>query len=122
VPTWAPATDEARALQAGALRSAQVRADIEVAMKRQTYTAEGTALERTLRFLAAPTDVNWGGKVHGGRVFVGRRGAVHERESSSKFPASASVEEEAARGSIRRGQRSTNKTVRVISGKASQNT
>ena len=68
VPTWEPATDETRALQAGALRSAQVRADIEAAMKRQTYTAGGTALERTLRFLAAPTDVNWGGKVHGGTV------------------------------------------------------
>ena len=37
-------------------------------MEQQTYTAAGTALERTLRFLAAPSDVNWGGKVHGGTV------------------------------------------------------
>ena len=37
-------------------------------MKEQTYTEAGTALERTLRFLAAPSDVNWGGKMHGGTV------------------------------------------------------
>ena len=37
-------------------------------MKEQSYTEAGTALERTLRFLAAPSDVNWGGKVHGGTV------------------------------------------------------
>jgi acyl-CoA hydrolase len=28
----------------------------------------GTAPQATLRFLASPTDVNWGGKVHGGRT------------------------------------------------------
>jgi len=37
-------------------------------MKDQVYTSAGTGLERTLRFLAAPSDVNWGGKVHGGTV------------------------------------------------------
>jgi 4-hydroxybenzoyl-CoA thioesterase len=37
-------------------------------MKLQTYSDAGTAPETTLRFLAAPTDVNWGGKVHGGTV------------------------------------------------------
>ena len=68
VPAWQPTTSEAQQLQAGALRSAKVRADIEAAMEQQTYTAAGTALERTLRFLAAPSDVNWGGKVHGGTV------------------------------------------------------
>jgi acyl-CoA hydrolase len=68
VPTFTPPTPEAAELQAGALRSAQVRADIEASMKEQSYTEAGTALERTLRFLAAPSDVNWGGKVHGGTV------------------------------------------------------
>ena len=68
VPTCTPPTPEAAELQAGALRSAQVRADIEASMKEQSYTEAGTALERTLRFLAAPSDVNWGGKVHGGTV------------------------------------------------------
>jgi 4-hydroxybenzoyl-CoA thioesterase len=45
-----------------------VRRAIEQAMARQVYTAAGTAPEITLRFLAAPTDVNWGGKAHGGTV------------------------------------------------------
>ena len=43
VPTWTPPTPEAAELQAGALRSAQVRADIEASMKEQTYTEAGTA-------------------------------------------------------------------------------
>ena len=34
----------------------------------QTYCDAGTAPRTALRFLAAPTDVNWGGKVHGGIV------------------------------------------------------
>ena len=37
-------------------------------MAAQAYTDEGTAPRVVLRFLAAPTDVNWGGKVHGGIV------------------------------------------------------
>ena len=50
------------------LRRLPVRADIEAAMAEQTYSEAGTAPETCLRFLAAPTDVNWGGKVHGGKV------------------------------------------------------
>ena len=37
-------------------------------MAGQVYTAAGTAPRVVMRFLAAPTDVNWGGKVHGGIV------------------------------------------------------
>jgi 4-hydroxybenzoyl-CoA thioesterase len=37
-------------------------------MAAQTYRDAGTAPRTVLRFLAAPTDVNWGGKVHGGIV------------------------------------------------------
>jgi acyl-CoA hydrolase len=37
-------------------------------MNSQEYTDAGTAERITLRFMAAPTDVNWGGKVHGGIV------------------------------------------------------
>ena len=37
-------------------------------MAAQTYTDAGTAPRITMRFLAAPTDVNWGGKAHGGTV------------------------------------------------------
>jgi 4-hydroxybenzoyl-CoA thioesterase len=68
VPTWSPPTPEAAELEAAALRSAEVRASIKAAMDEQTYSSAGSAPERTLRFLAAPSDVNWGGKVHGGTV------------------------------------------------------
>jgi len=68
VPRWEPPTPEAAELEAAALRSADVRSAIAAAMKGQTYSDAGTAPERTLRFLAAPSDVNWGGKVHGGTV------------------------------------------------------
>lgn len=68
VPGWRPTTVEETDLQSAALRRIQVRADIEAAMGVQTYSGAGTAPEATLRFLAAPTDVNWGGKVHGGTV------------------------------------------------------
>ncbi|MDJ0357590.1 acyl-CoA thioesterase [Paenarthrobacter sp. PH39-S1] len=47
-----------------------VREEIVAAMSRQEYTADGTAERVTLRFLASPTDVNWGGKVHGGTVMA----------------------------------------------------
>lgn len=42
--------------------------DIEDAMARQTYSERGTAPRSTLRLLAAPRAVNWGGNVHGGRL------------------------------------------------------
>lgn len=50
------------------MRRIGLRADIELAMASQVYSDEGTAVDVVLRFLAAPTDVNWGGKVHGGIV------------------------------------------------------
>jgi 4-hydroxybenzoyl-CoA thioesterase len=68
VPTWRPTRAEDVLLQAGAVRRIQIRADIEAAMKEQTYSHASAAPRTTLRFLAAPTDVNWGGKVHGGTV------------------------------------------------------
>jgi acyl-CoA hydrolase len=45
-----------------------IRAEIEAAMADRQYTKAGTAPRTLLRFLAAPTDVNWGGKVHLGIV------------------------------------------------------
>lgn len=68
VPPWSPVTDEDREREIGALRLKEVRASIEEAMTGQAYTDAGTAPRVVLRFLAAPTDVNWGGKVHGGIV------------------------------------------------------
>lgn len=45
-----------------------LRRRIEELMHDQHYTDEGTAPSALMRFLAAPSDVNWGGKVHGGRT------------------------------------------------------
>ncbi len=68
VPQWNPTTllELQRHRQARARIS--VRKHIEEAMATQRYTAAGTAPTATLRFLAAPSDINWGGKVHGGRT------------------------------------------------------
>jgi acyl-CoA hydrolase len=68
VPECVPAGEGERGLQESAVRQIGLRADIEVAMAAQRYTDEGTAPDVVLRFLAAPTDVNWAGKVHGGIV------------------------------------------------------
>jgi 4-hydroxybenzoyl-CoA thioesterase len=54
--------------QRWAVRRADLRAQVEAAMAGQVYTDAGTAPRVVMRFLAAPTDVNWGGKVHGGIV------------------------------------------------------
>ena len=68
VPVFEPQTDQDRAWQESALRRIDLRAEIASAMAAQTYSEAGTAPRTVLRFLAAPTDVNWGGKVHGGIV------------------------------------------------------
>jgi acyl-CoA hydrolase len=51
-----------------ALARIGIREQIVKAMSAQEYTDAGTAERVVLRFMAAPTDVNWGGKVHGGIV------------------------------------------------------
>ncbi len=68
VAQWTPVTDDDRERDALAIEKTSVRADIAAAMAEQTYTDSSTAPRATLRFLAAPTDVNWGGKTHGGTV------------------------------------------------------
>lgn len=68
VSQWVPLTDDDRVRDAAAVEKAAVRTHIEVAMADQTYSDRSAAPSATLRFLAAPTDVNWGGKTHGGTV------------------------------------------------------
>ncbi len=68
VDQWTPITPDDKARDATAVEKTAVRGDIEAAMADQTYTDDSTATRATLRFLAAPTDVNWGGKTHGGTV------------------------------------------------------
>jgi acyl-CoA hydrolase len=63
-----PATLGAELEQRWAVRRADLRAEVEAAMRDQVYTDAGTAPRVVMRFLAAPSDVNWGGKVHGGIV------------------------------------------------------
>jgi 4-hydroxybenzoyl-CoA thioesterase len=67
IRSWTPVTEEDRGLQSSAIMRIDLRRRIEEEMARQTY-ADSSARQTTLRFLAAPTDVNWGGKVHGGTV------------------------------------------------------
>lgn len=68
VPACSPQTDADRRLQEAARTRAGMRADIDAAMAAQHYGGDTGAPRGVLRFLAAPTDVNWGGKVHGGKV------------------------------------------------------
>lgn len=68
VPTLEVGSTEERLLQEWAARRGKVRDEVVAAMERVTFTDAGTAPRDQLRFLAAPTDVNWGGKVHGGIV------------------------------------------------------
>jgi len=68
VPAWRPVTAWEQEQERLAIARLDIRADIEKAMAVQEYTDDGTAQRTVLRFLAAPTDVNWGGKVHGGIV------------------------------------------------------
>ncbi|MFY9263311.1 MAG: acyl-CoA thioesterase [Actinomycetaceae bacterium] len=68
VPEFVPYDDWSRIEHERALTLTGVRKEIEKAMVDQVYTDATEACRETLRFLAAPTDVNWGGKVHGGYV------------------------------------------------------
>ncbi|WP_026532992.1 acyl-CoA thioesterase [Arthrobacter sp. H41] len=70
VQPFEPATPEEIQRRDSAVARIAVREQIVAAMNKQEYTGEGTAERVTLRFLAAPTDVNWGGKVHGGTVMA----------------------------------------------------
>ena len=66
VPKWVPQTEEEERVEKAALSRFELRRDIEASMRAQTYSADSSAPELTTRFLAKPTDVNWGGNVHGG--------------------------------------------------------
>jgi acyl-CoA hydrolase len=68
VPELPDGDVEDLAQKEAAVRRIDVRAKISAAMAEQSYTEASTAPRVVLRFLAAPSDVNWGGKVHGGIV------------------------------------------------------
>lgn len=68
VPSFEPEDAWEREEHERALLLTGVRKEVEDAMADQVYSDATEACRETLRFLAAPTDVNWGGKVHGGYV------------------------------------------------------
>ncbi|MDF0532163.1 hotdog domain-containing protein [Tsukamurella sp. 8F] len=68
VRQWQPVRPDDVERAEDAARRVVVRRRISECMATVSYT-EATEAERMVtRFLAAPTDVNWGGKAHGGRV------------------------------------------------------
>lgn len=68
VPSWAPSEPGELDLPALIETRVAMRREIQAAMLAAPYTAAGTAPRTVLRFLAAPTDVNFGGHVHGGTL------------------------------------------------------
>ncbi len=66
VPKFTPATEQEKQTYEAVLSRFDLRRDIETAMRSQFYSADSSAPQITTRFLAKPTDVNWGGNVHGG--------------------------------------------------------
>ena len=68
VPAWEPVTRSDHKLADGALERIESRAEIKRLMMAQEYTDASTAPRTTLRFLAPPGVVNFGGKAHGGTV------------------------------------------------------
>jgi 4-hydroxybenzoyl-CoA thioesterase len=68
VPTWKPRDLRDLEFANGAEGRVAARARIHEEMRRQSYTDAGTAPKVTLRFLAAPSVVNFGGNAHGGTV------------------------------------------------------
>ena len=68
VPTFTPQDEWERDQQERAVTLTDVRTRIEADMMKESYTDATESCRETLRFLAAPTTVNWGGNVHGGVV------------------------------------------------------
>ena len=68
VPVWEPIDAVDRALADEARRAIGLRSEIEDMMRPQDYSGQSTSTCSLTRFMAAPTDVNWGGKVHGGNA------------------------------------------------------
>lgn len=68
VEPFVPETELEKKFHADAEELDKSRKHIERLMSRAAYTDQGLGERITMRFLARPTDVNWGGKVHGGTV------------------------------------------------------
>jgi acyl-CoA hydrolase len=68
VPAWAPKSRSDQKLAEAAVDRIPARTEIKRLMLEQEYTDASSAPSGTMRFLAPPSVVNWGGKAHGGTV------------------------------------------------------
>ncbi|WP_417217954.1 acyl-CoA thioesterase [Arthrobacter sp.] len=68
VPHWEPSDVESEQLSRGTDERVVARSGIRDLMRAQQYTEAGTTPRQQFRFLASPSDVNWGGNAHGGIV------------------------------------------------------
>ena len=86
VPEFVPETDEERRVLDAALSRIALRKAIETEMEQQTYDGPSEAPRLIHRFLAKPTDINWGGKVHGGTAmeWIDEAGAACTMEWSGE--------------------------------------
>lgn len=86
VPEFIPETDEERRVLDAAVSRIDLRKAIEAEMEEQTYDGPSEAPRLINRFLAKPTDINWGGKVHGGTAmeWIDEAGAACTMEWSGE--------------------------------------
>lgn len=86
VPEFIPDSAEERRVLDAALSRIGLRKAIEAEMEKQTYDGISEAPRLITRFLAKPTDVNWGGKVHGGAAmeWIDEAGAACTMEWSGE--------------------------------------
>lgn len=68
IPRWTPRQPAEIELHRSAQERLAARRVIRDRMLAESYTEHGTTPRSRLRFLAAPTHANWGGKTHGGTV------------------------------------------------------
>ncbi|MDR7330230.1 acyl-CoA thioesterase [Corynebacterium guangdongense] len=66
VPSYVPETAEEQRVEKAAESRIALRKAIQAEMEKQTYDGPSDAPRVVHRFLAKPTDINWGGNVHGG--------------------------------------------------------
>lgn len=86
VPSFEPTTEEEARVANAALGRIDLRKAIETEMEKQTYEGPSDAPRLITRFLAKPTDINWGGKVHGGTAmeWIDEAGAACTMEWSGE--------------------------------------
>lgn len=68
VPQWTPQDEVDVVLHSRAEERLAARREIRDAVMAESFSERGTTPRSRLRFLAAPSDANWGGNAHGGTV------------------------------------------------------